>query len=137
MSGRVHWAPRYGNASILRSEDDAHDALHVAEPLGVKVVGDLDVFMRRSGDLESKPRAGELDQLQAEVACERIVIVGLDVADAAVILFELSLNEEVGAIGSGRIDSIVTGVFTVERDLEIFVTGLSDRDVLDVQLHGE
>jgi hypothetical protein len=80
--------------------------------------------MGRSGDLESEARAGELDQFQAEVARVGIVIVSLDVADATVIVFELSLNEEVGVIGPGW--NIATRVFTVERELEIFVTGLSD-----------
>jgi hypothetical protein len=64
----------------------AHDALHLSDPRRIKVVGDLDVSLVRTGDLESEPRAGEPDQFQAEVVRVGIVVVGLDVADATVIL---------------------------------------------------
>ena len=49
---------------------------------GVKVVGDLDVSMCRSDNLESEACACDLEQFQAEVARVGIVIVGLEVADA-------------------------------------------------------
>ena len=38
-----------------------------------------------------------------------IVIVGLDIADAAVIILKLTLNDKIGVIWSGQIEVIVAG----------------------------
>jgi len=38
-----------------------HDALHFTEPLRVKVVGHLEVFVVRPGDLEGEACRSELD----------------------------------------------------------------------------
>jgi hypothetical protein len=42
------------------------------------------------------------------------VIVGLDVADAAVIVLELTLNDKIGVIGSRQIKVIVAGDLAIE-----------------------
>ena len=59
-----------------------------------------------------------------------IVIVGLDVADAAVIVLKLTLHDEVGVIVSRQ---LVAGDLAIERDLEVLVAGLSDRNVIGVE----
>ena len=53
-----------------------------------------------------------------------IVIVGLDVADAAVIVLKLTLNNKIGVIASRSIKVIVAGGLAIERDLEVLVAGL-------------
>ena len=76
-----------------------HDALHLTEPLRVQVVGHLDVFVFRPGDLEGEACGRELNEPQVEVAGIGIVILGLDVADAAVIVLKLTLNDKIGMVG--------------------------------------
>ena len=68
------------------------------------------------------------------MASVSVVIVGLDVADAAVIVLELTLNDKVGVIGSRQIKVIVAGDLAIERDLKVLVAGLPDRNVLGVEL---
>jgi len=41
-------------ASALHAKNNMHDALHFTEPLRVQVVGHLDVFVVRPGDLEGE-----------------------------------------------------------------------------------
>lgn len=74
------------NRSALHTKDDVHDALHVSELLGLQVIGHLDVLVVRPSDLEGETCGCEFNEPQAEVAGVSIVIVGLDVADAAVIV---------------------------------------------------
>src|SRR5882762_2332446 len=62
-----------------------------------------------------------------------VVIVGLDVADAAVIVLKLTLHDKVGVIGSRQIKVVVAGDLAIERDLKVLVAGLSDRNVLGVE----
>ena len=80
----------------LHAKNDLNDALHVTEPLRVQVVGNLNVFVVCPGDLEGKACGRELNEPQAEVARVGIVIVALDVADAAIIVLKLTLNEKIG-----------------------------------------
>jgi hypothetical protein len=68
------------------------------------------------------------------VASVGVAIVGLDVADAAVIILELTLNDKVRVIGSRQIKVIVAGDLAIERDLKVLVAGLPDRNVLGVEL---
>ena len=91
-----------------------HDALHFTGSLRIQFVGHLDVFMVGSGDLEREACGCEFDQLQPEVASIGVVIVGLDVADAAVIVLELTLNDKIGVIGSRQIKVIVAGDLAIE-----------------------
>jgi hypothetical protein len=60
--------------------------------------------------------------------------VGLDVADAVVIILELTLNDKVRVIGSRQIKVIVAGDLAIERDLKVLVAGLPDRNVLGMEL---
>jgi hypothetical protein len=50
-----------GFVSASHAKNDVHDALHFTEPLRVKVVGHLDVFVVRPGDLEGEACGSELD----------------------------------------------------------------------------
>ena len=63
------------------------------------------------------------------------MIEGLDVADAAIIILELTLNEKIGLIGGRQIQVIVAGVLVIERDLEVFVAGLSDGHMFGTESH--
>ena len=80
----------------MHAKNDANDALHLIEPLRVQVVGHLDVLMVLPGDLEGEARGREPYEPQPEVARIGVVIVGLDVADASVIVLELPLNDKIG-----------------------------------------
>jgi hypothetical protein len=122
-----------GSASVLHAKNNVHNTLHFTEPLRIEVVGDLDVFVFRSGDLESEACGCELNKSQADVASVGIVIVGLNVADVAVIVFKLTLNDKIWVIGPRQIKVIVAGRLAIERDLEVFAAGLSDRYVLGVE----
>ena len=93
----------------MHAKNNVHDALHFTEPLRVQIVGHLDVFVVRPGDLEGEARGCELNKPQAEVASVGIVIVGLDVANAAVIVLKLTLNDKIGVIGPRQIEVIVAG----------------------------
>jgi hypothetical protein len=48
------------------------------------------------------------------VASVGIVIVGLDVADAAVVVLKLTLNDKIGVIGPRQIKVIVAGGLAIE-----------------------
>jgi hypothetical protein len=61
------------------------------------------------------------------------VIVGLDIADAAVIVLKLTLNDKIGVIGRRQIKVIVAGGLAIERDLEVLAAGLSDRHVIGME----
>jgi hypothetical protein len=67
------------------------------------------------------------------VASVGIVIVGLDVTDAAVIVLKLTLNDKIGVIGSRQVKVIVAGGLAIERDLEVLAAGLGDRHVIGVE----
>src|SRR5262249_5917839 len=99
-------------------------------------VSHLDVSVVPPGDLEGEACGCELNEPQAEVAGVSIVIVGLDIADAAVIILKLTLNDKIGVIWSGQIEVIVVGGLVIERDLEALVAGFSDRHVFSVEFHG-
>jgi hypothetical protein len=47
-----------------------------------------------------------------------VVIVGLDVADASVIVLELPLNDKIGVVVARKIEVIIAGVLVVELDRE-------------------
>ena len=70
---------------------------------------------------------------QPDVARIGVVIVGLDVADATVIVLKLTLNDKVGVIGSRQIKVIFAGGLAIERDLEVLAAGLSDRHVIGME----
>lgn len=115
------------------AKNDVHDAFDFTETLGVEVVGHLDILVVLPGDLEGEACGCELNEPQAEVAGVGIVIEGLDVADAAIIIFELSLNEKIGMTGGRQIQVIVAGVLVIERDPEVLAAGLSDGHMFGVE----
>jgi hypothetical protein len=112
-----------------------HYAFDFTETLRVEVEGDFDVFVVLPDDLEGEACGCELNEPQAVVAGVGIVIEGLDVADAAIIILELTLNEKIGLIGGRQIQVIVAGVLIIERDLEVFTAGLSDRHMFGTESH--
>jgi hypothetical protein len=121
--------------SDSHAKNDVHDAFDFTEKLRVEVEGDFDVFVVLPGDLEGEARGCELNEPQAVVAGVGIVIEGLDVADAAIIILELTLNEKIGLIGGRQIQVIVAGVLVIERDLEVFAAGLSDGHMFGTESH--
>ena len=120
-------------ASALQVKKDVHNALHFNDLLRVQVVGHLDVFVVRPGDLEGKACACELNKPQAEIAGVGVVIVGLDVADTAVIVLKLTLNDKIGVIGPRQIKVVVAGGLVIEQDLKVLVARLSGRHVIGVE----
>jgi hypothetical protein len=124
-------APRSGS----HAKNDVHDAFDFNETLRVEVEGDLDEFVVLPGDLEGETCGCELNEPQAIVAGVGIVIEGLDVADAAIIILELTLNEKIGLIGGRQIQVIVAGILVIERDLEVLAAGLSDGHMFGVESH--
>jgi hypothetical protein len=86
-------------------------------------------------DLEGETCGCELNEPQAVMAGVGIVIVGLDVTDAAIIILELTLNEKIGLIGERQIQIVVAGVLVIERDLEVFAAGLSDGHMFGTDFH--
>ncbi|HVB80322.1 MAG TPA: hypothetical protein VNE82_10320 [Candidatus Binataceae bacterium] len=63
------------------------------------------------------------------------MIVGLDVADASVIVLELPLNDQIGVFVPRQLKVIVSGIFVVERDYKILTAGLHGRYVFGVKSH--
>jgi hypothetical protein len=118
------------------AKNDVHYALDFTETLRVELVkGDFDVFVVPPYDLEGETYGCELNEPQAVMAGVGIVIVGLDVTDAAIIILELTLNEKIGLIGERQIQIVVAGVLVIERDLEVFAAGLSDGHMFGVESH--
>ena len=117
------------------AKNDVHDAFDFTETLRVEVEGDFDVFVVLPDDLEGEACGCELNEPQAVVAGVGIVIEGLDVADAAIIILELTLNEKIGLIGGRQIQVIVAGVLVIERGLEVLAAGLSDGHMFGVESH--
>ncbi len=65
----------------------------------------------------------------------RIVIMSLQIADTAIIVLKLTLNEKIGLIGPRQIKIIPGRGVAMERDLEILAASLSNRYVIGVQSH--
>lgn len=91
-----------GRGSGSHAKNDVHDAFDFTETLRVEVEGDFDVFVILPDDLEREACGCEVNEPQAVVAGVGIVIEGLDVADAAIIILELTLNEKIGLIGGDK-----------------------------------
>lgn len=112
-----------------------HDAFDFTETLRVEVEGDFDVFVVRPGDLKDEACGCELNEPQAVVAGVGIVIEGFDVADATIIVLELTLNEKIGLIMGRQIQVTIAGVLVIERDLEVLAAGLSGGHMFGVESH--
>ena len=103
----------------MDAKNDVHDALHVIEVLRVQLIGHFDVVVVCSGDFECKACGRKLREPQREVAGVGIVIVCLDIADTSVIVLELTLNDEIGAVVHRRIEIVDAGGLAIERDLKV------------------
>jgi hypothetical protein len=83
--------------------------------------------MVRPGDLKGEARGCELNESQAQVASVGIVILGLDVADGAVIVLKLALNDKIRLPGvptdqsNRRWDPQANGGFTHESSFRIWL----------------
>jgi hypothetical protein len=126
---------RVAPSSVLHAKNNVHDALHFTEPLRVQLIGHFDVFVDPPGDLKGEACGCELNESQAEVASVGIVIVALDVADAAVVVLKLTLNDKIRAIGPRLAKITITRGLAIERDLEVLVAGFPDRYVIGVESH--
>ena len=62
-------------------------------------MGHLNHSIFRPVDLEGELCGRELDEAEPEVTCVSVGVVCLDVADAAVVVLEQPLNEQVGLKG--------------------------------------
>jgi hypothetical protein len=120
--------PRAQNVvSASYAKNNVRDAPNFIEPLCIQIVGHLDEFVRRPGDLEGEACRSDLDQPQPEMASVGIVIMGFDIADTAVIVLKLTLNKKIGVIGLRQIKVIFVAGLAIERDLEELAAGLFDR----------
>jgi hypothetical protein len=77
-------------------KNEANDALDLLEPLRIEREGYFNPEIRRPIDVEHEPRRSKLDQAELEVPSIPVGVMRLDVANAAIIVLELALNEEVG-----------------------------------------
>jgi hypothetical protein len=77
-------------------ENDTNDALDLVKPLWSEREGNFDPAIRRSVNIEDKPRRSEFDQVHMEVSGIPVRLVRLDIADASIVILELALNEEIG-----------------------------------------
>lgn len=118
-----------------RMPNNVRDASNFIEPLCIQIVGHLDEFVRRPGDLEGEACRSDLDQPQPEMASVGIVIIGFDIADTAVIVLKLTLNKKIGVIGLRQIKVIFVAGLAIERDLEELAAGLFDRYVVGVEFN--
>ena len=64
-----------------------------------------------------------------------IVIAGFNVADAAIFVLKLTLNEQVGVSGSRQIKFIIAGSLGIERDLKVLVASPTGRYIIGVESH--
>ena len=108
---------RRGNLALL-TEDNAQCALDLAEPPRIEGEGDFDRAICRSVDYKPKPPCSEFYQVQLEVPGIKFWFVRLNITNAAILVFELALNEEVRPVGRRQI-KVGIGVFRIEGDLEI------------------
>jgi hypothetical protein len=102
----------------LLAEDNAQCALDLAEPPRIEDEGNFDHAICRSVDLRAKPPCSEFRQVQLEVPSIRFWFVRLNITNAAILVFELALNEEVRSDGHRQI-KVGIRVFRIEGDLEI------------------
>jgi hypothetical protein len=93
----------------LHAKNDVDDAPHLVELLRVQVIGHLDVFMVLPGDLKGESRGRKPYKPQPEVTRIGVLIVGLDVAEASVIVLELPLNNKIGSSTPDRLKSLLLG----------------------------
>jgi hypothetical protein len=76
-------------------ENEANEALDLSEPLRIERKGYFNPAIRRPVDVEHEACGTELDQAEPEVPDIPVEFRRLDVTNAAIIVLELALNEEV------------------------------------------
>ena len=87
----------------LLAEDNAQCALDLAEPPRIEGEGNFDHAICRSVDLKAKPPCSEFHQVQLEVPSIKFWFVRLNITNAAILVFELALNEDVRSDGHRQI----------------------------------
>jgi hypothetical protein len=80
--------------AIWYAKNKMHNALNFTKPLRIQAVGRLDVFIVRPAISKAR-RAGANSMSCRRKSTAGIVILGLDVADAAVVVLKLALNEKI------------------------------------------
>jgi hypothetical protein len=111
--------------SLAHIENDTSDTLDLLKPLWSEREGNFDSALRRSVNVEDKPRRSELDQVQAEVSGIPVGLMRLDIADASMVILELALNEEIGLQWRRQI-KVSVRILRVERDLEVLIDEVVD-----------
>ena len=86
----------------LPAENEANDAFDLLEPSRIEREGYFNPAIRRPVDVEHEPRGGKLHQVEPEVPGIAVRLVRLYVANAAIIVLELALQEEVGFIDADK-----------------------------------
>jgi hypothetical protein len=110
-------AVRRGNLALL-AEDNAQSAIDLAKPPRIEGEGDFDRAIRRSVDFKPKPPRSEFHQMQLEVPGIRFWFVRLNITNAAILVFELALNQQVRPDGRREI-KVRIRVLRVKENLEI------------------
>jgi hypothetical protein len=118
----------------VQPEHDVHDALGLSESAGTEPEANVDQSVLVPVNFESEAGGSEFDKLGLEVTGVSVWVVGLKIADGTVVILELSLQHDVGTYAG---ITIVFGsrVLVAERDLEIQVVEIADRDIAGVQFH--
>src|SRR5215472_1937380 len=80
----------------LPAENEANDAFDLLEPSRIEREGYFNPAIHRPVDVEHEPRGGKLDQVEPEVPGIAVRLVRLYVANAAIIVLALALQEKVG-----------------------------------------
>jgi hypothetical protein len=81
---------RAGSLS-LPAEYKGNDAFDLLEPLRIEPEGYFNPAIRRPLDIEYEPRGGELDQSEPKMPGVLVGLVRLQVANAAIMVFKLTL----------------------------------------------
>jgi hypothetical protein len=82
--------------SLFQAKNDPNDAPDFLKPLRIEREGYINPAICCPIDVEHQPRGGELDQAKPEVPGIPVGLMRLYIADAAIVVLKLALNEEVG-----------------------------------------
>jgi len=114
VSGHPSPTASTSGVSVSHTKYHAHDPLHFTEPFCWQFIGNFNVFVGRPGNLKCKARGCKLNEPQPKVASVGIMIVGLEVANATVIILKLTLHSQIGFIEPRQIEMIFAGCFAME-----------------------
>ena len=84
-------------------------------------------------DLEGEAGGSELDEPKPVVPGKSVYVAGLKVAEAPIVILELTLQEEV-RLGGRRI-VVGGGVSVLEQHLKVKIIEVANRNVASIELH--